>query len=125
MSFLFYMMDDLRCFFSFFFFVVVLAVGLARDGCLVRSWFGVAQRGGCRRPARERGGFGMASKASHTDSLRRPAAPPRCATPNQLRTKQPSRAKPTASTTTKKKKKNILNHPSCKKKETHLKSSLL
>ena len=45
MSFLFYMMDDLRCFF-FFFFVVVLAVGLARDGCLVRSWFGVAQRGG-------------------------------------------------------------------------------
>ena len=39
-------------FFSFFFFfffvvlVVLVAVGLARDGCLVRSWFGVAQRGG-------------------------------------------------------------------------------
>ena len=39
--------DDLRClFFLFFLFVVLLTVGLARDGCLVRSWFGVAQRGG-------------------------------------------------------------------------------
>ena len=54
----FYMMDDLRyLFFSFFplfflSFAVVVVVGLARDGCLVRSWlFGhavglaVAQRG--------------------------------------------------------------------------------
>ena len=46
MSFSFYMMDDLRCFFLLFFlFVVVVVVGLARDGCLVRSWLGVAQRG--------------------------------------------------------------------------------
>ena len=29
-----------------FFFFVVVVFGLARDGCLVRSWFGVAQRGG-------------------------------------------------------------------------------
>ena len=42
----FYMMDDLRYpffppFFSFLFFLsfmVVVVVGLARDGCLVRSW---------------------------------------------------------------------------------------
>ena len=41
----FYMMDDLRYFFFLFFFflsfsVVVVVVGLARDGCLVRSWVG-------------------------------------------------------------------------------------
>ena len=47
----FYMMDDLRYFFfSFFFpfflsFSVVVVVGLARDGCLVRSWVGVTQWG--------------------------------------------------------------------------------
>ena len=26
--------------------MVLVVVGLARDGCLVRSWLGVAQRGG-------------------------------------------------------------------------------
>ena len=44
----FYMMDDLRYFFPFFpFFFLsfagVVVVGLARDGCVVRSWFGVTQ----------------------------------------------------------------------------------
>ena len=58
----FYMMDDLRylfsLFFSFFFLFLrgVVVVGLARDGCLVRSWVGVTQWGWrCRRPASEAG----------------------------------------------------------------------
>ena len=40
----------------FFFFFVVVVFGLARDGCLVRSWFGVAQRGGAAG-RRGRGGY--------------------------------------------------------------------
>ena len=40
-----------------------------------------------------------------TPRPRRPAAPPRCATPNQLRTKQPSRAKQPPPTPRKKEKK--------------------
>ena len=55
--------DDLRCPFSFFFFFfgVMVVFGLARDGCLVRSWFGVAQRGGAAGRRRLLG-FDMATK---------------------------------------------------------------
>ena len=46
----FYIMDDLRFFFSFFLsFMVGGWVGLARDGCLVRSLVGVTQWG-CAQP---------------------------------------------------------------------------
>ena len=54
-------------FFSFFsfFFVVVVVVGLARDGCLVRSWlFGHAVGLAVERSERAARVLGVASKAT-------------------------------------------------------------
>ena len=56
-------------------------------------------------------GLNLLFNSNHTTPLR---APPTRLRYSQLRTKQPSRAKPTTTTTTKRKKrkkKNILNHP--------------
>ena len=52
-------------FLSFFLFVVVLVVvGLARDGCLVRSWLGDRAAWGCRRPASEAWGVEICFKSN-------------------------------------------------------------
>ena len=53
-------------FFLFFLFVVLVAVGLARDGCLVRSWFGVAQRGGAAGLRGSEGFVGLLQKQPNT-----------------------------------------------------------
>ena len=51
-------------FFSFFFFLFHGVGGgwLARDGCLVRSWLGVAQRGGAAGRRAKRGGVELCNK---------------------------------------------------------------
>ena len=67
----FYMMDDLRyLFLSFFFFFfpffAVVVVGLARDGCLVRSLVGVTQCGLRSSAASERSEWVFRSATSAT-----------------------------------------------------------
>ena len=55
----------------FFLFFVVVVFGLARDGCLVRSWLGVAQRGGAAGLRAKRGCEDAAKPIRHNHAYAR------------------------------------------------------